>query len=298
MDLISKPNKRLFFGLIMRKIRKVYNVKIIAVIVVGVFLCNASVYSHPITKNFLRVPMDKDTHDRIMDELIKEKLQEFQRSLGLSIKLIRRDPSTNKPLMRAKDMRFGVFSDSPERTINKILELKTIGGLDVVRGKSLSEVYQFYEGKKERVLYHYLKEQIMGNNKTIVIQADMTNLTPEGVEDFSLQVVEDRICPEWQELARNRFLVVLFIFSEIDYFKYTRGTAGGVRIIEPTEMHDLNYKSLEEIRSPEYRAQEEDILRELKVKQSGKIKFVKDKSKKGDLQKAPRRVPRRSRMDM
>jgi hypothetical protein len=41
----------------MRKIRKVYNVKIIAVIIASVFLCNDALYSFPVSRDLLRVPL-------------------------------------------------------------------------------------------------------------------------------------------------------------------------------------------------------------------------------------------------
>ncbi|MHC4123834.1 MAG: hypothetical protein ACYSSI_09700 [Planctomycetota bacterium] len=50
----------------MRKIRKDYNLKIVSAIVASLFLCNATIYSYPITKDSLRVPIGtKKLQERI-----------------------------------------------------------------------------------------------------------------------------------------------------------------------------------------------------------------------------------------
>jgi serine/threonine protein kinase len=56
----------------MRKIRKVYNVKIVAVIVASVFLCNAIGYSWPASRNSLRVPLRKNVYSDAQEILIDD----------------------------------------------------------------------------------------------------------------------------------------------------------------------------------------------------------------------------------
>ena len=53
----------------MMKFKKGYNLKIIAVILNIIFLCNATLYSCPVSKNTLRVPIGR--YDRMLEVLIR-----------------------------------------------------------------------------------------------------------------------------------------------------------------------------------------------------------------------------------
>ena len=58
---LNQPfEKGLFFGWIMSKINKAFNLKLICMLLVGMFLCNAPLYPHPDTGDALRVPLDTE----------------------------------------------------------------------------------------------------------------------------------------------------------------------------------------------------------------------------------------------
>ncbi|MHC4123836.1 MAG: hypothetical protein ACYSSI_09710, partial [Planctomycetota bacterium] len=58
----------------MRKIRKVYNVKIVAIIVASLLLCNVTLYSYPASRDSLRVPIgdytriEKQQNENVVEE--------------------------------------------------------------------------------------------------------------------------------------------------------------------------------------------------------------------------------------
>jgi len=124
----------------------------------------------------------------------------------------------------------GVITDTPDQAINDIVSIDKVRSSDIFRSEmSISGILRLYLEEQHtgtNAMLEYLNNNIQGNNRIVIINADIENLTLPGVLYFAQHIADPQKAEIWHARSEKRNIHVLLVFSKAGFYKYEQGGKG------------------------------------------------------------------------